>query len=360
MLLTFYACNPHKTETKEKKLQDYLTIKHIINTEQPILKKACLNCLAIVGQFQLNNSTVWAFIDYHPGIIYIYDTLKKSFITRFKIPKHCYIADVFKVYSLDSILYFNNNDHLLTVCDTNKIKHEYSTNQFTNDSNLLCLNIQNKLKSYKNKFVFNLALDCNDATIENYNESLSNISLIGFFELKKNILYYTPTHLYRQEESTDEKHIVDNNIVYFVNEQKNEIVFSHKCSNPIFVYNILTKKVSKYDLHNSNHKLYPIYYSQNSNEGKNYYEAANQQNNCSILLFDDVNNYILRVIYTNTTNSSIKKRFLQVIDSKYNLIAELEIPKEYIWVVEHNKEILLYKFDKKKQQIVYEKFTYTD
>lgn len=354
IIIIFCSCQKEK-----KTLKDYTSPYLTINLNNTISKDACLNCLCIVGNFTEDKSEYISFIDYHPGIIYSYNVNSKKIAYKFKIPKECYIADVLKVYNTDSILYFNNHKGVLTVCDTQKIKCEYYPTNFYPDSNITFTSNTNQMKLINEKLIFDISLKYNESTKQTYYDKLNRIPKIGFFEFKNGKLLFNSTNLFNQVTQSREARIADNSIIYTVNAKKNKIIFTHKCSNNIYTYDLSTKTVKDYTPTNTQKIITPIYYSKinlKANSPDPYLEAVNKQNVCSNLIYNSNTDLLYRIVHIY--KDEIQKTYLQVLDNEFDVKGEFELPETFIELIEFKGEVLLHSTNKKNNEIVYEKINF--
>lgn len=353
VLSFFISCT---TSNDSKKIQDFSEPALRISIKQELLKDACLSCLCIVGNYTINNIKYIAFIDYHPGRIYVFNTSTNLFDFSFHIPKNCYLASVVKMLNPDSILYFNNEKGMLTVCDTHNIKHEYYPKNFYPDSNITFTYFHNVLRQVNNKLVFDIAVHYNNNTKKDYYEKTNSTPILGLFEFTNGNLIHESIPLYNQVKASDEAEIPDNHIVFTTNQKKNTILFSHKCSNNIYSYDLETKTVKENVPKNTNLVIEPIFYSQTkkTNEtGDPYTNAVNKQNTCSDIIYNEKSNFVYRIVNVNEKEGRI--RYLQVLNDDFEVILETALPKEFIEMAEYEGNLLIHTIDRKKREIVYEK-----
>jgi hypothetical protein len=355
IVFLFISCSC-KNKTNEEgvvNIEKYLTSFLTIDLKGEVLDDACIECLTIVGDFKVNEINYLAFLDYLKSTIYLYNNSKHKFESKFIIPKTCEIADVLWMFNNDSLVYFNNDKSTLVVSDQVRIKNEYKPLNFPYDSSFITFtSFDNKLKTYENNFIFNFGISLDNTNIDQYRTLSNSINLLGIFKLTENGLYHTPINIKTQIKESDEQSIVNNTIVFTPIEKEKKIVFSHVCSDTIYVYSLVDNRVSKFKPQKSKFNISPQYFKSNNNNPQEYFDALNKQNMCLRFFYNKKNDLIYRQLLILGKDSN--EFYLQLFDLKLNLIKEIYVPSKYR-IEEFGANLIVKKLNTNNKQLVYEK-----
>jgi hypothetical protein len=352
-LLLSFSCNKEINEEGVSNIEKYLTPFFTIDLNDDILEGACLECLTIIGDYKINEINYLAFLDYLKSTIYLYNNSKDKFESKFEIPKTCEIADVLWMFNYDSLVYFNNDKNTLVVSDQIRIKNEYKPLNFPYDSSFITFtSFDNKLKTYENNFIFNFGISLDDTNIDQYHSVSNTINLLGLFKLTENGLYHTPINIKTQIKESDKQSVVNNTIVFAPIEKEKKIVFSHVCSDSIYIYSFVDNRVSKMKPQKSKFNISPQYFKSNNRNPQDYFDALNEQNMCLRLLYSKKNNLIYRQLLILGKDSN--ENYLQVFDLKLNLIKEVYVPSK-CYIEEFDGYLIVKRLNANNKQLVYEK-----
>ena len=354
IIVFFLACS----EKKNHPLSEYLRNKVIIDLNQPFKTKPSLSSLTINGSFLQNGDSCYSLIDYQISKIYIFNRKKNCFVQEFSIPKTCYIADVLKVINMDSIFYLNNQTHSLILCDTARIKKEYKVHNFYKDSNIIITRINNNLIKWNKKIIFDLLIQ-NFRIQSNYFTLRQNTPIVGLFEINESRLEYTAIPVFHPNIEGQNKRMIQNFLFFDINARENLLIYTtHNNPDEIFTYNLKSSQTSKHHVTNSAHLIVPIIYYLDSLEKKGadaYNILIHKQSTCARFIFNENTNTIFRMLKIREGKSN-SKRYLQILNLKFEVVLECEIPDQYDDIREVDGEILFHRIDLKKRRIIYEKF----
>lgn len=367
-IIIIFGCDSQKkkesktTLNSNEKLTDYLNDYATINCDFSFRIKPIFSSLVAVDMFIENEDSIITLLDFMPSHLYYYNLSKNKFIREFKIPTdNRSRAKVYKTYKSDSVLYFNSEREEMIVADSTKILKRYPFNHFYGDSSAKVYTILNRLEKVDDKFGMMIFLNYNSKTIGRYSEIRQQLPVVGLFSMQGDSLHYTPTKFYNPIPlKNGEKRIA--NLPYFLtNSIENEIIYSYKNTDSIFVYNIRSKKTVNRKISNGIHPLKPIVWKKESPDDKFTaqveMELANRSDGVTTMIFDPQKNLYYRQINVRSRYKTTKS-FLQVISEDYRVIKELEIPDKYQrGLIFINNKLLFNFYNREKNEISYKKFT---
>ncbi len=354
--LFLFACKS-KTDIQIKSINTVLKPSYILKKDN-VTDNACIKCLSILKHLSYHDSDFIAVQDYKPGIIYMYNIKQNKFTKSFKIPSDNCNIDLFSFQSLDSIVYVNRHGKSLVICDTQKIKFKIKFNNYFNDTNIIVTKLKNENTTYNNMFLLDFLYDANNTTDNYYYDSTNNLNCLGLFKIESNILKQVKIEFKNPNKVSEKKSIINNWIIYTVNEDENKIVYTFKCSNQFYEYNFETKQSKQIELKNNQFKIKTIYYSntqKHQNDSvKSLDYVVNNQNLTSDFKFNKTTQKYYRHIRFKQNETEDFKYYLQIINSNYEVVSVFEVIEGY-YLSEIDGEMYYNHYDAKNKQNVYEK-----
>lgn len=359
---TNMANESKNTQTNEvENLSSNLEYFASINCNSNFKNKPIFTALVALDIFQESGDSIITFLDYRPSNLYFYSLKTKKFIAEFKIPTENGIrASVYKTYGRDSVLYFNAKKQQFVIADSLKVLKTFEFNHFYGDTAAKIMTVRNRLEKIGNKIPMMISLSYNVYSREEFVEIRKSVPVMGLFEIISDSLHYNPIPFYNPipEELLIKR--MGNRPFFLTNAKKQEIIYTYKNTDSLFLYNIKTGLFRSIKILNAVHPIEPVIWKRKDPEqmmsADKELELAAKSSGITDIVFSEKDNVYYRQI--NIRDGEDKgKSFLQVIRSNFTVIKEFEIPKKYqrgLTLI--NDHLFFTYYDREQQQIIYEKF----
>lgn len=354
-ILFFNSC---QTQSSHKaSFEHWLTIKLDLNNSL-FDDQTCFGCLGILNYFQKEGNTYIVFLDYKPGVIYLYNHTYSKFESKFKIPKEPKTepAHILHMYNVDSILYFNHTKKQFVFCDSTRIKSiSYGSGlNDTLDSAIIIYPITGRLRSVNGYFLFDIMPKFTQNTAPYYYDLNNNTPFIGMFESKDFSFKFKYLPIMRPFKESRQHTLVNNWNIYDVDSANQIIFFQNKCMNDLYQFDLKTNETKKIKVRNSSFEIEPIFVSKDPFDPNVLNEASNKQSFCSKLFYYSKQKVLLRQL--SVINSQKDRiRYLQLINKSFEVTDELELPTDYLTEFQTEDNFILQRYDPKTKTIILEK-----
>ncbi|MFT6948040.1 MAG: hypothetical protein ACJARP_002473 [Vicingaceae bacterium] len=347
--------------TEVENLSSNLKYFASINCNSNFKNKPIFSALIALDIFQEGGDSIITFLDFRPGNLYFYSLKTNKFIAEYKIPTEDGIrAGIYKTYGSDSVLYFNREKQQFVIADSNKILRTFAFNHFYGDSAAKIITVRNQLEKIGNKIPMMISLSYNVYDWEEFVEIKKTVPVMGLFEIIGDSIHYNPIPFYNPIPEGLYTKRMGNRAFFLTNPKSQEIIYTYKNTDSLFLYNIETGQFRSVKILNAVHPIEPLiwkrkYPGQPMTAEKELELSARSSGIVDIAFSEKDDVYYRYIIISDGEDKG--KNFLQVIRSNFTVIKEFEIPKRYQRGLKLiNDQLFFTYYDREQQQIICEKF----
>jgi len=342
-------------------LRSNLKLFKSINCNFNFKSKPIFTALIALDIYEEEGDSIITLLDFRPSNLYFYSLKTNKFIAEFKIPTDDRSrASIYKTYGRDSVLYFNGKKQQFVIADSNKILKTFTFNHFYGDSAAKITTVRNRLERIGNKIPMMISLSYNVYNREEFVEIRKTVPVMGLFQIIGDSICYNPIPFYNPIPENLYAKRMGNRPFFLSNPKSQEIIYTYKNTDSLFLYNIKTSLFRSAKIQNAIHPIEPIIWKRKDPEqlmtADKELELSSRSSGIIDIVYSEKDDVYYRQI--NIRDGVDKgKSFLQVIRSNFTVLKEFEIPKKYQRGLTFiNDQLFFTYYDREQQQIIYEKF----
>lgn len=370
------ACNSPSsvgTETRKRQVAKLSVSDCFENVMQMELKShnlAAYSPSTITVKGVLGESDeIYVLYDYSFKECIIYNRKKDQVVRTFEIPKNDGWGEphLLEVISLDSIVYFDFEHQSLVISNTEEVVwvSDLPFNEDKHHAYLIIQHIHKFLRSIDGYVGFNSWVNYGEGGYDvDYDSLMDERNMVSFFKVQKDsvIVKDIPIKPYLRKTAFPDFMYVDD--PYFeVNTQKREILVFHVTTDTIYTYGWDSEQIKKHVISGSEIRLVPPKIPRNGSSADVAATYENQERGYHRIYTDHQSGTYLRLLVKEFPGTTVKGvpprsdiRLLQVLNSNFEVIAEMEMPKGYELSNRIKDGIFLRKYDNELRELVLLKF----
>jgi hypothetical protein len=380
LLIAFFILSAHlqgcnikceNTEVIEKQhfeLSDYLMEELRINLSDHGIDAFSPSTLIIKGVYGKKHEN-FAFYDTQLQKCFLFSLEQMSVQNIFEIPKQKEYAETYilEVISPDSILYFNNDDQSLNVCNSQEIRQTiYLQCNFGGGHSYFNIQpLNNFLRSIDGYVGFDIWVNFGKGGPDvDYDALMDKRNMVAFFKLQGDSLVnkVIPIRPFLKRKEFRDLIYVDKPF-FEVNSSKREVLVFHTTADTVYTYNWDNQEIKKYLITGTKVKLVPPKVPSKGSASDIMAMYETQERGHHNLYFDSHSGKYVRYLVKefpaltrNGMSPQPKIRMLQILSENFTVETEMDFPEEYGIPAKVNGSVYLRKFDDKKRELIIYKF----
>jgi len=376
LLFGFIGCTEYNTPSEVEKqkllLSDCFKNALRIDLNDHDLAVFSPSKLSIKGVFEGQEAH---FVLYSYGLqeCILYNSHRNEVERIFAIPRHEGWGEphLLEVLSLDSILYFDFEHQSMVVCNTEKVVFT-SNLLFDEDYHLPYQNIQHLhkfLRSIDGYVGFNTWIAYGEGGFDvDYDGLMDERNMVSFFKFHGDLtdrrdIPVKP--ILRRTTFTDVMYV--DQPFFEVNSKQREVLIFHVSSDTVMTYGWDSGQIKKHVIIGSEVELFPAKVPRRGSAADVLAMYESQERGHHRIYFDHQSGMYLRELVKMFPVQGAHGlpprpdiRLLQVLNSDFEVIAEMDLPEDYKLSKRVGKSIFLQKSDDEKRELVLYKFHWVE